>query len=132
MNNHYKSARDFCHCYIKQLARWLTVNYIVLRVCCVRKLACTEESLIEKVANISTTHATVAMTRPCLQAVVMAMFAWVVEILATLSMRDESVHASQYAEHAQHNNAQHRGPSSRSTAVTVGATHAQHNSSAAI
>jgi hypothetical protein len=62
----------------------------------------------------STTHAKFAMRTawvqggrapPCIQGEVMANFAWVVDLLAKLSMRATAVHANDHARHAQHNSA---------------------------
>jgi hypothetical protein len=97
--------------------RQSTVNLQQL-LCCAWvawELACTELALMGNFAKKSTTHAKIAMTSPwiqggrdctpppCTQAVLMASAAWVVEILAKLSMRAASVHANPHATHAQHN-----------------------------
>ena len=67
---------------------------------------------MDNFANKSTTHANLAKRTawvqgggaharsPCIQGEVMAIFAWVVDILAKLSMRAIAVHADYHATHA--------------------------------
>jgi hypothetical protein len=71
---------------------------------------------MDNFAKMSTTHATFAMTSPCIQGGRTCApplypgnshgnFAWVVEILAKLSMRATAVHTNYHATHAQRNSA---------------------------